>query len=427
MNYNKDKTQFIFYFFLFISIISFALGIYLGRSGKLVNPVANGFSNTEEFAKEDLDLLDEVWDKLDDNYVGEMPNKEEAMEGAARGLVYSVDDPYTMYFSEEETTSFKDDMQGSFEGIGAEVGIRDGVITIIAPLDDMPAKKAGLKAGDKVMKIEDEMTTDMSLEEAVKKIKGPKGTTVKLTIVREGLNEPLVIEITRGKIDIKSVKWELKENNIAYIRLSGFVNDTSEEFEKMVEEVRKSKAKKIVLDLRNNPGGLLHSSVDIAGYFLKKGTLVAMEDYGEKNKLKNRKNFTKRTGVLKDYPIIILVDNGTASAAEILAGALRDQRQVKLIGVKTFGKGSVQEMKSLDNGGSVKITVAKWLTPKGVNLSENGLEPDIEVKAQTQTTTTTENETESESESESSTQEDQTEPKDIQLERAIEELKKLGN
>ncbi|MBD3244732.1 MAG: PDZ domain-containing protein [Candidatus Moranbacteria bacterium] len=404
MDYKNQKNQFAVYFFMATTVISFAVGLFLGKKNQVLGTIDKSFEHTAVTSQE-KEYLNEIWELVNKDYVGKIPSQDEVLDSLSKGLVDSLDDPHTIYFSKEESEEFMKDMEGSFEGIGAEVGFRDKIVTIIAPLEGMPAQKAGLEAGDKILEINDESTADMSLNKAVSKIRGPKGTAVKLTIFRENNgDEPMEIEVTRDTIDIKSVKWELKDGNIAYIRLNSFLEDTSEEFNKAVDEVKKSKAEKIVLDLRNNPGGYLGSSLNIAGHFLKKGSLVVVEDYAQKNDYKDRKDFSSGKGELKDYPIVILVNQGTASAAEILAGAIRDNRGAKLIGRQTFGKGSVQEVEKLDDGASIKITVAKWLTPNGKDIDEEGLTPDIEVE-------------------EAKEKEQEQEQKDKQLEKALEEIK----
>jgi carboxyl-terminal processing protease len=294
--------------------------------------------------------------------------------GAIKGLVSSLGDPYSFFMDPEEAKMFLEDMQGSFEGIGAEVGIRDGILTVIAPLEGMPAQKAGLEAGDKIIKIENTLTADLTLTEAVRLIRGPKGTPVTLTIIRDSQSKE--VTITRAKIDIPSVKWEMKQGNIAYIDLDQFDRDTPKEFSRVAKEVIKSQAKGIILDLRNNPGGYLDVAVDVAGWFLSSGDIVAIEDFGNGKKVEHRCFGKSR---LKDYPLVVLVNKGSASGSEILAGALRDHRGVKLIGERTFGKGSVQELEELKDSSSLRISIARWLTPKGTLIEKKGLEPDISV------------------------------------------------
>ncbi|MEA3273096.1 MAG: S41 family peptidase [Patescibacteria group bacterium] len=383
MDHQQEKKQFKVYFMVAALATFFILGVFFGKRSVADREFSGVTKNGERFSVEGMDFLNEVWEKVNGKYVGETPDSQEALEGAAKGLVSSLGDPYTVFWDEEESQDFLGDMEGSFEGIGAEVGIRKQMLTVISPLDEMPAQQAGLKAGDIILQINGEITTEMTLDEAVKKIRGPRGTQVKLVVVRgnNGDGKPLEFEITRDKIDFKSASWEEKDDQIAYVRVSGFLRDTDQEFSEVAKEIKNKNIKKIVLDLRNNPGGYLEMAVSLSSYFLPKGSLVVTEDYGDANKSKNEEHYTENRlnkASLEEYPLVILINEGTASSAEILAGAVRDGRGVSLIGKKTFGKGSVQEVEKLSNGSSVKITVAKWLTPKGVNLEDGGLEPDIE-------------------------------------------------
>jgi carboxyl-terminal processing protease len=285
--------------------------------------------------------------------------------------------------------------------------MKNNVITIIAPLPDTPAEKAGLKAGDKVYKIDDVITIDMTLNEAVSKIRGPKGTTVTLTIIRDTETDSREIKIVRGTIVVKSVKLEFKDTEkgkIAVLKISRFGEDTYSDVQMFAKEILKENAKGIVLDLRNNPGGYLESSVNIAGVFLPRNELVVIEKYTE---IKRKDYNTTGKNELGQLPIVILVNEGSASAAEILAGALRDDRQIKLIGEKTFGKGSVQEVDEIQpyrSTARLKVTIAEWLTPSGKNINKEGLVPDIEVKL---------------------TPEDFSANKDPQMDKAIKELQIL--
>ena len=383
MDYATEKKQLKVYFLVIIVAGAFLFGVLAGRydSGKasLLTGEKKETQAGENLDAGDVEMLDEVLTVLSEKYVGDLPDKKKIVEGAARGIVDSLEDPYTVFWDEKESNDFLDEMEGSFEGIGAEIGIRDEVLTIVAPLDGMPAQKAGIEAGDVILKINDELTSEMSVDSAVSKLKGPKGTTVKVTVYRKDDNngDPFDVEITRDVIDLKSVKWEKKGEDVAYIRVSAFLRDTEDEFETAMKEVQAAGAKKIVLDLRNNPGGFLEGSVDLAGHFLERGSLVVTEDYGEENQSHNKEHFTRGTGELKDYQLVILVNNGSASAAEILAGAIRDNRGVKLVGEDTFGKGSVQEMQILSNGDYLKVTIAKWLTPNGTSIDKEGLKVDV--------------------------------------------------
>ncbi len=353
-------------YLLIIFLIVFVFGYYLGQTEKpLLKPTPS--------EKADMSLFWETWDLVKEKYVNQI-NDQDLVYGAIKGMVSALGDPYSAFMTPEENKQFEEDMQGSFEGIGAEIGIRDGVLTIIAPLEDMPAEKAGLKAGDKVIKVDDKLTAEMTLDQAVRLIRGPKGTAVALTVLRNG--ESQEIKIIRNQIDIKSVKLEQKENNIVYIDINGFLQDTSREFTVASAQVLISKPKSIILDLRNNPGGYLDQAVEVTGWFVDKGEVVAIEDFGNGEQIEH-KAFGNAS--LKNYPLVVLINQGSASGSEILAGALRDLRGIKLIGEKTFGKGSVQELENLENKSSLRITVAKWLTPDGYSIHEKGLEPDIAV------------------------------------------------
>jgi carboxyl-terminal processing protease len=266
----------------------------------------------------------------------------------------------------------------------------------------MPAEKAGIKPGDKILRINEKETGELSLDEAVSNIRGEKGTNVKLTIISKEDNTPREVEITRGNIDVKSVKWEMKDDNIAYIRLNTFSEDTVKEFTQVAREIKESNAQKIILDVRGNPGGYLGSAVDIGGFFLPIGSLVAREDFGGKRSAIDYS--TKNNPVLDNYPMVILINQGSASAAEILAGALNELKGVKLIGERTFGKGSVQEFLPLSDGSNLKVTVAQWLTPQGKVINKEGIHPEIEIGF---------------------TEEDILSENDVQLTKAIEVLKEM--
>lgn len=328
----------------------------------------------------DFSLFWDAYNKLQQSFVD--PSKidnQKIMYGAISGMARSVDDPYTEFFDPAAAKAFQQDLSGSFEGIGIEVGLKKGQLTVIAPLKNTPAEKAGLKSGDQIVKIDDKSTYDITIGDAVNLIRGKKGTQVTLTIFRDGWDATKDITILRGTIKIDSVTWELKENDIAYIHIVQFDQPLPSDFKRVSNEILKSSAKKIILDLRDNPGGYLEVSQDIAGWFLKSGEIVTIEDFG---KNKERQEYrAEGNGVFSNYPIVVLINEGSASASEILAGALRDNRGINLIGEKSFGKGSVQEVISLiDNQSFLKVTIAKWLTPKGNSISEVGLTPDVKVE-----------------------------------------------
>lgn len=351
----------------------------------------------------DLSLFWQVWKTLQEKFVDKAKiDTQELIYGAISGMVKSLDDPYTVFLNPEDSRRFIEDVKGSFEGIGVEIDIKNGQLQVVAPLEGTPGQRAGLKSGDKITKINGTSTVDMSSEEAVNLIRGPKGTDVVLTIFRDEWKEEREIKITRETIEVPSLKWEIKDNNVAYLKLYQFSENAAFDFQNAAIEILNSGAQKMILDLRDNPGGYLEVSQDIAGWFLKRGEVVAIEDFGQGKEQELYK--AQGNALLLPYPIVVLVNKGSASAAEILAGCLRDDRDIKLIGETSFGKGSVQELEKLKGGSSLKVTIAKWLTPKGELITGKGLEPDIKVEM---------------------TEEDYKTNKDPQLDRALEIIKTL--
>ncbi|MFH1036768.1 MAG: S41 family peptidase [Patescibacteria group bacterium] len=354
----------------------------------------------------DLSLLWETWNELENKYVdkGDL-DVQKMIFGAISGMVSSLGDPYTIFFSPDESKIFKEDVRGIFEGVGMEVGVRNGQLQIIAPLENTPAQRAGLRAGDKILEIDGTSTSGMTSEVAVSLIRGKRGTDVKLLIMREGWEESKEFVLTRELIEIPSLKLEIREiggERVAYLTLYQFSENASFDFNVAANNILNSSAKKIILDLRNNPGGYLEVAQFIAGWFLPEGQVVVTEDFGS-GKIKQDYKADGPSD-FADYPMVVLINEGSASASEILAGALRDNRNIQLIGQKSFGKGSVQELIDLSDGASVKITVAKWLTPKGVLITDVGLEPDVSVEI---------------------TDQDYEEGKDPQLDKAIEIIQSL--
>lgn len=325
-----------------------------------------------------FDLYWQVWDELKNKYVDQDKlNEKDLFYGSLKGMVQSIGDPYTSFLDPDLAKEFNDDMSGSFEGIGAEIGIRKEILTVIAPLPDTPAFNAGIKSGDRIYEINGESTMGITIDEAVNKIRGEKGTEVILTVYRDGFDEPKEINIIRGTIKIDSVKTEyLEEENIFVINIYSFNSDTGIAFNRAIEELRNKNPKGIILDLRNNPGGYLEIAVDIASKWVESGPIV-IEKFDEEIE---ESYMARGIARLKDYNTVVLVDGGSASASEIVAGALQDYGLATIVGTQTFGKGSVQSLSDFSDGSSLKITVAKWLTPKGSYITEVGITPDKVIK-----------------------------------------------
>ncbi len=324
----------------------------------------------------DFNLFWNVWDLLKQEYVDKSKLTDKQMfYGALKGLVASTGDPYTVFMEPIVAEEFAKDLAGTFEGIGAEIGMRNEIITIVAPLTDMPAEKAGLKAGDKIYAIDGQSTAGMNVDEAVSKIRGPKDTEVTLTIYRDGQDGTKDYKIKRGVIVVKSVRTETKADKIFVIKVTNFNNDTMDLFNQAVSQAVAASPRGIILDLRNNPGGYLDTAVEMASEWIEEGVVVT-EKFSEEKK---NEYLARGRARLKDFPTVVLVNQGSASASEIVAGALKDYDKATIIGKKTFGKGSVQTLEDLIDGSSVKITVAKWLTPEGVNINDEGITPNVEV------------------------------------------------
>jgi carboxyl-terminal processing protease len=290
-------------------------------------------------------------------------------------MVASLNDPYTFFLTPEENQRSKNDLQGKFEGIGAQLGLKDNRVVVIAPLKNSPAEKAGLLAGDFINKINDQPTANMSLNDAVAKIRGKKGTKVKLTIERNGKEKE--VEIIRDEINVPSIELSFEKGNIAYLKVNQFGDNTNDEWDKAVDQILEKKVKGIVLDLRDNPGGYLQGAVYLASEFLPQGSLIVKQ---ESTTYFNKDYRSTRDGLLKNIPLVILINKGSASASEILAGALRDHKRATLVGEKTFGKGSVQEAIDLKEGAGLHLTVAKWILPNGEWINGHGIEPQIKIK-----------------------------------------------
>jgi len=393
-------------------ILTFGIGYRLGeyRTSKsqsgvqvVVNQAAPSTINVN------FSLFWDVWQRLNRSYIDKTSlDAQKMVWGAISGMVNSLNDPYTLFLPPKENTEFKQDLGGQFEGIGAQLDTKDGHIIIVAPLKGMPAEKAGVKAGDYVVKVDDVETTGWTVAQAVAKIRGPRGTTVMLTLFRENEAKPLEISIVRNTITVSSVDSWVKsvsqvteisgissiqsfENNgkVAYIRLSRFGDRTNDEWTAAVKDLSSQYAsskdiKGFILDLRNNPGGYLESSVFIASEFIKTGIVVS-----QKNSDGSVQEYpVERKGLLLDIPMVVLINKGSASAAEIVAGALRDYKRATLVGETSFGKGSVQTPEDLPDGAGLHITTGKWLLPKGDSINKTGVTPDVLVPMDTLTAST---------------------------------------
>jgi carboxyl-terminal processing protease len=322
----------------------------------------------------DFSSLNEIRSVLKQKYDGDLDDQK-MLDGAKAGIAAATGDPYTTYLNKEATKQLEDDLSGTLSGIGAEVGIRSAKLVVISPIADSPAAKAGLRAKDEIIKINGEDTNGLSLDEAVRKIRGPEGTTVKLTLIRDN-GTPFEISITRAVINVESVKSSMKAGSVGYIQIVRFGSDTGEKVRAAAVSLKSQGAKSFVLDVRNNPGGYLEASVQVAGVWLDR-KLVVEERRGAKV---TNSHTSSGTGSLVGVKTVVLINGGSASASEIVAGALQDHKAATLVGEKSFGKGSVQELAPLDGGGNLKVTIAHWYTPKGKNINKEGISPDVEVK-----------------------------------------------
>ena len=362
-----------------VVFLAYSAGFYSGEGSVPSLYKVSGVANTgQKTADVDFNIFWDAWRELEQKYVDRgLLDRQKMVYGAVEGMVRSTGDPYTSFFTPEEAKLLNEDISGNFSGIGAEIGFKKGILTVITPLKNSPAERAGIMTGDKILKIDDTITADLSIEEAVRQIRGEEGTTVTLGIFREGFAETKLIPIKREVIDVPVVAWE-KKGDVAYIELYSFVGNIDEAFLRTARQVVAGGAKKIVLDMRNNPGGYLDSAVEVASYFIDQGDIVVTEDFG--NGAKKNEYRSKGYRYFQKMPVVVLVNDGSASASEIVAGALKDNRGATLVGEKTFGKGSVQEVQSLAGDTVLKITVAKWLTPSGKSIQDQGIEPDVKVE-----------------------------------------------
>lgn len=387
----KVNLRLAVFLLLLFAVASLASGVFLGRNlfGKNNENQAAGQSENlgelknkdgkiPEYLSQDVDfnLFWDTWKLVKGKYYDKNIGDAQLFYGALQGLVDSLGDPYSIFMTPQGAADFEEELKGNFEGIGAEIGIRNSQLTILSPLPDSPALKAGLRGKDSVLKIDSRETTDLSLDKAVSLIRGPKGTTVVLTIFREGFSEPKEISIVRDQITVKSLTWEFKDK-AAIIKVRQFNDDTMPLFnDAIVDILNHGETKGVILDLRYNPGGYLDSAVEMSAEWVD-GELVVFEKLRDGGKIEYK---GKKKARLADYKTVVLVNGGSASGSEIVAGALKDWKKAQIVGEKTFGKGSVQDVVSLSDGSSVKLTVAKWFTPLGTSIQDEGIGPDIEVK-----------------------------------------------
>ena len=397
---------------IILLVFSFSAGLILANKNKVIAQLAEKESKFTgqligKYSKAktnrlsgnvDFNLFWDVWDLLHKDFVQQDKlNEKELFYGAISGMVAAAGDPYTVFMNPMQSNEFNNDLAGTFEGIGAEIGIKKNELTVIAPLPESPAEKAGLRSGDKILAINKEITQGMTVDFAVSKIRGAKGTEVVLTINRSGFEKPKEIKIKRDVIIVKSVKTQMRADKIFVVSISSFNNDTESLFNKAVSQAVEADPKGIILDLRNDPGGYLDTAIEIASEWVEDGVVVT-EKFSEQKK---NEYLARGLARLKNYPTVVLINQGSASASEIVAGALQDTGEATIVGMQSFGKGSVQVLENLNDGSAIKITVAKWLTPKGNNINEQGIKPDVQVDL---------------------TEKDYEESKDPQLDKAVELL-----
>lgn len=368
------------------ALLIFLMGFFAGRAylpdeAKIKN-VAN--KDGGDITNVDFAPFWKAWQVINEKYVPtngtstEKVSDQDRVWGAISGMAASLGDPYTTFFPPVEAKNFEEEISGNFEGVGMEVGIRDNTLTVVAPLKNTPAYRAGIKSGDKILKIDDTLTNNLSTEEAVKLIKGKKGTSVKFTLMREGSDEPIEISVVRDVIDIPTIDTETK-GDVFIIHLYNFSAISANLFRNSLREFVESGKPKLIIDLRGNPGGYLEAAIDMASWFLPAGKTIVQEDF--RNKTDNNIFRSKGYNIFNDnLKIAVLIDGGSASASEILSGALQENGRAVIVGSQSFGKGSVQELVKITDDTSLKVTIAKWLTPNGNSISHGGITPDVVVK-----------------------------------------------
>ncbi|MCX6020175.1 MAG: S41 family peptidase [Chloroflexi bacterium] len=343
---------------------------------RVLRTLSNGISTTPQERPKQFKLLNEIWDILRTDFVEPQTlDADKLGRGAIEGVVRALGDAHTSYIDKEQYAMEQAGIRGSYEGIGAHVSLQDGVVVIVSPIAGSPAEQAGVRAGDRIMGVNDESVKGLTLTDVVTKIKGPRGTTVKLLVMREGSTDPVTLTITRAEIKTGTVFVQMLPDGVAHIRISQFAQRTGVELRDALKEAEKQGAKSLVLDLRNNPGGLLDTTVESASQFLEKGVVAYQVDRnGNKDTWEVRPG-----GATLTMPMVILVNQGSASGSEVLTGALQDYGRATVIGTKTFGKGSVNHIRELSDGSALYVTIARWLTPNGRLIEGKGLDPDITV------------------------------------------------
>jgi len=377
----KNRKYILFGLVIILTLLS---GVLLGRFFTLRSALLNENGNVSISKVIDLygktrseevsfDQFWEVWNTIKEKYVDRPVNDDSLFYGAMEGMVAGLGDQNSVYFSPQKAEEFAKDLSGEFEGIGAEIGLRDGQLVVVAPLPSSPAEKAGLKTGDKIFKIDGDETSNISLDEAVVKIRGKRNTTVELNIMHDNSETLEDIVVKREVITVPTVEWKMMENNIAYLRLNYFNQDTWGDFDQAVKEIILKNPSGLILDLRSNPGGYLETSVDVASEWIKSG-LVVLEKFSDGTE--NTYN-TRGSHRLAGMKTVVLIDGGSASGSEILAGALQDYKLATLVGETSYGKGSVQDFQVLSDGSALKLTVARWFTPLNRQIDKKGIDPDV--------------------------------------------------
>lgn len=368
---------------VFLVAVSFCAGLYVNAQGGNFSFRLESANSSDKLESVDLTSFWKVWDIIDSKYVDGVTASStintDKMYGAIKGLVASLNDPYSEFFTPTENKQFNDELSGSLEGVGMTVGVRNKLLTVISPIKGSPSDRAGVLPGDIILKIDDKDALTLNIDEAIKLIRGKKGTTVNLSLGREGRTEPLSVSIVRDVISIPTIDIKRLPNGVFMISLYEFNASSASLFRNAMKEFYASGSNKLILDLRNNPGGFLDSAVDISSWFIGSGKTIVTEDYGNKREpvVHRSKGYNVFSPNMK---MVVLINGGSASASEIVAGALSEYGVATLVGEKSFGKGSVQELLPVTGDTSIKITVAKWLTPKGKSISKEGLFPDFEVK-----------------------------------------------